>query len=266
MKRGEESSIIGKKFGKLTIQSKFEYRGSNVNYLYFECLCDCGNSKFISWGHIRGGNTKSCGCLRNIGYRRLPKGQASRNAAIRVYRINAKKRNIDFKLTDNEVFIFMKSNCHYCNMPPSNLWKSRCKNGNFIYNGIDRKDNNLGYTLNNCVSCCKVCNYFKRDMDYDEFLGLVFRIYDTRVFDIELVSFGELIDKLSTVTIKLYKLCDDKIDMSKYPENYSVGEINSLAERDIELCKQRAKLKGEIDRLLMGKYASEEIKAYGVDK
>ena len=40
----------------------------------------------------------------------------------------------------------------------------------FNYNGIDRKDSNLGYTNENCVPCCKVCNNGKRDLPYSEWL------------------------------------------------------------------------------------------------
>lgn len=264
MKRGQEKSVVGQKFGKLTLRDKWEYRGKNVNHLYYECVCDCGNMKYISWGHLRNGNTKSCGCLvkQNNG-RRLDSGIAARNAAVRTYRINAKKRDIEFLLSDNEVVHLMKQKCHYCNMPPSNVYKSRTKNGAFIYNGIDRKDNALPYALDNCVPCCKVCNYFKKDMSYDEFLNLVFRIYQTRALDIEMISLGELIDKLSTVTIKLYRLCDEKIDMQTFPDKYTAEKISALAAKDVELCKQRAKLKGEIDRILMGKHALVEVKDYG---
>ena len=39
----------------------------------------------------------------------------------------------------------------------------------FNYNGIDRVDNKIGYTLKNCVTCCKYCNNAKKDNDVDEF-------------------------------------------------------------------------------------------------
>ena len=43
------------------------------------------------------------------------------------------------------------------------------QNGGFIYNGIDRKNNGKGYTEDNIVSCCKQCNFAKRNMSYKEF-------------------------------------------------------------------------------------------------
>ena len=45
-------------------------------------------------------------------------------------------------------------------------------------NGIDRIDNNLGYTVQNSISCCKKCNYAKHKMSYDEFIELVTNIYN----------------------------------------------------------------------------------------
>jgi hypothetical protein len=37
-------------------------------------------------------------------------------------------------------------------------------------NGIDRADNALGYTVENSVSCCKICNIAKRDLTIEEFI------------------------------------------------------------------------------------------------
>ena len=47
----------------------------------------------------------------------------------------------------------------------------------FLYNGIDRKDNNIGYIIENCVSCCGICNRMKMDMSYDDFLNHIRLIY-----------------------------------------------------------------------------------------
>lgn len=40
----------------------------------------------------------------------------------------------------------------------------------YIYNGVDRMNNSLGYINKNCVSCCKICNYMKLEMSISEFL------------------------------------------------------------------------------------------------
>ena len=45
-------------------------------------------------------------------------------------------------------------------------------------NGIDRLDSSKGYTIDNCVSCCSVCNTAKLEMDVDDFKEWVVRVYD----------------------------------------------------------------------------------------
>lgn len=44
-------------------------------------------------------------------------------------------------------------------------------NGVFIYSGIDRVDSAKSYNAENCVPCCKVCNYMKRSLSRSEFLS-----------------------------------------------------------------------------------------------
>jgi hypothetical protein len=48
--------------------------------------------------------------------------------------------------------------CTYC----AGLPKTRGdRDKNFKYNGIDRKDSKMGYTLVNSVPCCQECNFIK---------------------------------------------------------------------------------------------------------
>lgn len=53
-------NLEGEKYGKLTV-IKYSHHKGKVRYM--ECLCDCGNTKAIAVGQLRGGGTKSCGCL-----------------------------------------------------------------------------------------------------------------------------------------------------------------------------------------------------------
>lgn len=41
------------------------------------------------------------------------------------------------------------------------------------YNGIDRVNNNEGYTLLNSLSCCIICNRAKNSLSYGEFIEWV---------------------------------------------------------------------------------------------
>ena len=54
----ERKELIGKRFGKLTVTS-FAY--SKDNRLYWNCVCDCGNTCVASGQRLRNGKTDDCG-------------------------------------------------------------------------------------------------------------------------------------------------------------------------------------------------------------
>ena len=51
------------------------------------------------------------------------------------------------------------------------------KGGNAFLMG-DRVDSSLGYTVSNCVPCCKYCNQAKNDRSVSEFLAHARRIVE----------------------------------------------------------------------------------------
>ena len=61
-------------------------------------------------------------------------------------------------------------NCFYCNCLPAKECYTETRTSLYIYNGVDRRDNSLGYILNNCVSCCSSCNFAKNNKTEEEFL------------------------------------------------------------------------------------------------
>lgn len=70
-----------------------------------------------------------------------------------------KKINFDF---NKEFFqIFTKSKCYLCGVSSENGI------------GIDRKDNNLGYVIENSFPCCSYCNYMKKCHNYEDFLSFI---------------------------------------------------------------------------------------------
>ena len=44
--------------------------------------------------------------------------------------------------------------------------------------GIDRIDSTKGYSKDNCVSCCKMCNIMKNKFSKEDFLNKVESIYN----------------------------------------------------------------------------------------
>jgi hypothetical protein len=83
----------------------------------------------------------------------------------------AKQRNLCFTLSLNEYSVLIKQTCHYCN---SSLEKH-------IGSGIDRKNNSIGYTLDNSVPCCTDCNLGKGEhYSYEEWKVMVNALLEYR--------------------------------------------------------------------------------------
>jgi hypothetical protein len=74
-----------------------------------------------------------------------------------IYERSAKTKNIDFALSFEEFMSYWQTPCSYCDSPIDTI-------------GIDRVNSKFGYTIDNIVPCCKICNYMKRDLAQDEFL------------------------------------------------------------------------------------------------
>ncbi len=91
----------------------------------------------------------------------LPNDEGAFRALVRVYKKAARLRNLTFTLTDNELRMLFKKNCHYCQVEPKRTFRIVKSTTPFICNGIDRIDNTKGYYTENCVPCCISCNTAK---------------------------------------------------------------------------------------------------------
>jgi len=169
--------ITGRQFGHL-IAIRFVGK-IDGNRNKWECRCVCGKLTNVRTSHLSSGAVKSCGCQApNTNFTKLPPGAYAFNQIIKDYRISARRRGHEWSMSKEAAIKLFTSNCHYCDSPPSN--KSNFGgNGEVVYNGIDRIDNTKGYTPNNCVACCKQCNYFKGNMPLSEFLDQIRAIYTT---------------------------------------------------------------------------------------
>ncbi len=150
---------------------------SRSGMIYWLCRCQCGTEREIPEVNLTRGYSKSCGCLRHEP--RLGPGIAARNRLKRSYENNAETRNLKFLLTDDEFDVLTSSPCHYCGVEPKQIqkdWGCVDEGSNYTYNGIDRKDNDKDYLMENCVPCCKICNRAKDDLTYEEFMEYLQRI------------------------------------------------------------------------------------------
>jgi len=166
--------LSGKKFGKLT---PLVYLGKSR----WRCQCDCGNTCEVASYDVSHGRTKSCGCISKENARNLNLKAPGVSAATHIY-LNIKKsagaRGYEFNITKDDVLKLVFLPCHYCGVSPSNEKKSRFNNGNLMYNGLDRINNDRGYTKDNIVPCCWICNEKKKAMTKANFFAWVKRVYE----------------------------------------------------------------------------------------
>lgn len=178
--------MIGKKFGSWYVAGNASKKTSS-GILYYRCECDCGNIREIQGSALRNGMSKGCmDCGgKKIGakltgrksFNRLPDGEAQRNAIYLAYKRGSARRKLSFSISRDFFSKITKMDCFYCGKKPSQNFKNIYNSGLYIYNGIDRVNNDIGYEENNCVPCCKFCNRAKDTLSQDEFLKNIKRIY-----------------------------------------------------------------------------------------
>lgn len=173
--------------GKLWLNTKIKYgrllpiepiqeraKGGSVKWLF---QCDCGKISTHIATRVKDGSITSCGC-----------GRINFNADISYaeifsdYKFRAKQHGLKFELPSEYFIKLITSSCYYCGFPPNheyNHYKRRNSKPKHLpnieifsikVNGIDRINNNLGYTKENSVSCCKFCNLAKNRWPVKDFL------------------------------------------------------------------------------------------------
>lgn len=173
------------RFGRGTVLSEAER--NKAGRRVYVLLCECGNTYSTCMDNLKSGGTKSCGCLKVDTMKKfrhpntMPYGVASFYNLLRHYKIEATKRGLAFTLTEEQFAQLTKQNCFYCGIEPSTVYKRNHGNGEYIYNGIDRIDNNLGYDIDNVVACCKICNMAKHTMSVPQFRDWIERVHNNFV-------------------------------------------------------------------------------------
>jgi len=174
-------NLGGRRFGKLVATNTLRIAAGNNRQRL--CYCDCGNETWLGTTNLTTGHTQSCGCWL-MEFKSLPSGQAARNEVFSGYKSDAKRRGLEWNLTDEQFDAVVSQCCFYCGLEPSNRnsvnrnggRKNRLSSGDFVYSGIDRVNNNLGYHADNIVACCKICNKAKSNMSLSDFLEWINRI------------------------------------------------------------------------------------------
>lgn len=167
----------GDKFGKLVVikQNGIHKKPCGTTERKWLCKCECGNFITVLGHNLKTGNTKSCGCLPKQ-MNRLPDNKGVINHIILQYKRHARDRGISWNLSYEKVRSIIQKPCFYCGAEKSDHTVTKnCKEG-YDHNGIDRVDSSKGYSAENVVPCCKICNRGKANMSKEDFIELACRI------------------------------------------------------------------------------------------
>lgn len=131
-----------------------------------EIECACGNKRIARRDMVNRGKITCCAkCSHKKASdaRRKPRLETALVEAHHTYKCNAKRKGNEFSLSKVKTAELFLGDCYYC--------------GTEMAMGIDRVDNEGGYTIKNSVPCCRICNYAKRDMPISDFLSWIGRVY-----------------------------------------------------------------------------------------
>lgn len=157
----DQENLVGLRFGFLIVIHK-------INDIHYKCICICGHFCEVSADLLIRGIRKSCGCKKS----KKDAVLTAINIIFNNYKKGAIERDLCFDLNKDKFVELITNNCYYCGSSPNNLYfNSSSSDGyEFYYTGIDRINSDLGYSLNNCVSCCWFCNRAKLNSSYEEFM------------------------------------------------------------------------------------------------
>ena len=164
------------------------------------------------------------------------------------YRHKANKKNIKFKISNEEFEDIINNRCYLCGFTNKN-------------NGIDRVDNNEGYVLDNCTACCGQCNFMKNKYELKSYLKLLLKIHKRRN---EIIAIYNLINKfeiygkdkenLESMVEQFIKVSDFSI-LNKVPEDYIMKDNVTKSQNRIKISRKTLSKIKENDK----KYKSELI-------
>jgi len=172
-------NLKDKKFGKLTVIFETQKRTARGRHKIWLCLCECGKEKLVSTNHLTMNQVKSCGCFQEE--KLIPLNELKINHIYSKIKSSAKQRNIKFEISKKFIEKICFENCFFCGGIPDTLGFIKRRNEGyyeFYHSGIDRVNPLLGYIEENCVSCCKKCNWMKRNMTYNEWIDHIKKILE----------------------------------------------------------------------------------------
>ena len=144
-----------------------------------------------------------------------------------LYKYSSQVRSIEFALSYADFEGIVNDKCHYCYTEDETRG----------FHGVDRIDSSKGYFIDNCVACCKICNYMKGSLHKDVFLkrvehilthnGLVEgELFPECFADIKYVSYTSYL-KSSVRRGKLFEISKDAFSNITAEPCYLCGKQNT---------------------------------------
>lgn len=130
------------------------------------------------------------------------------------YRSRAEKKELEFAISNDEYKSIIREDCYLCGKKSSDPFSTNPllaeSPAHFEHtevtrntNGIDRVDNTLGYTVENCKACCKECNHMKNNFVLEDLFAKLERIQETwkyrelPVLPAQIHSIAQIADKMT---------------------------------------------------------------------
>lgn len=198
---------IGRKFEDYEIISEQIATDESNKKSYWLVKCKCGNENFVRSDILKSNTARKCRIcsnkekfIRNVNLGKMHSKNFSPNhqgigelsrMLYSHYKRGAKRRNIEFKVSIEDLWDLYKDQNGKCNLTGEPIFlKSQNKNDTITYskNGysnldfskfnasLDRKDSNYGYVLGNIQWVLRRVNMIKNDLSQDEFLNLCKKI------------------------------------------------------------------------------------------
>ena len=148
------NDLTGSRFGRLEVLHRHS-ENTKLGFPIWVCLCSCGNKSLVQGNHLRSGATESCGCLH-------------REISIRANTSHGKTHFAEYRIWSG-----MKTRCCNENNPAYPYYGGRgitiCDEWKESFetfyrdmgprpspkHSIDRKNNDLGYSKENCYWATK---------------------------------------------------------------------------------------------------------------
>jgi hypothetical protein len=178
------AKLIGQRNNKVVILgfSRTRQLSSGQKICVWQARCDCGKNFDITTGNFKRGKgfCLECGYIAAGLKSRKDPTLVALNHTFSSYKSHAELRGLKFQLTKTHFSQLIRDKCFYCHKEPGNVHTNTCYGTKTFYNGIDRKNNARGYSLENCVTACSTCNWMKSNLNIEEFYSHIENIYKVK--------------------------------------------------------------------------------------